>query len=153
MRLKFATGATAFARNPMALACSMALAVVSASARADQAADMQAKLDALQKQVAELQTQMNAMAAKAQQQQEQGQQPQAQTQAPAKEEKVAAPSGVRLKPGDALTFQLGDSSEVTLYGHVDVSADSQTTGLKNAAGATGHNGWVSDVSSNLSYFG
>jgi len=152
MRLKFATGATAFARNPMALACLMALAVVSAGAHADQAADMQAKLDALQKQVADLQNQMNAMATKAQQQ-EQGQQQQAHAQAPVNDGKVAAPSGVQLKPGDALTFQLGDKSEVTLYGHVDVSADSQTTGLKNAAGATGHNGWVSDVSSNLSYFG
>jgi len=53
---------------------------------------------------------------------------------------------IGLKPGDSLTFQLGDKSEVTLYGHVDVSADYQTNGLKNASGATGNNGWVGDVS-------
>ncbi|MBC7733250.1 MAG: porin [Bacteriovorax sp.] len=125
------------ARTPLALACAIAFAAVSGVAHADQAADMQAKLDALQKQVAELQTQMSAMVAKA----------------PRLEEKAAASSGVRLKPGDALTFQVGEGNEVTLYGHVDVSADYQTTGLKNAVGATGNNGWIGDVSSNLSFFG
>jgi predicted porin len=69
------------------------------------------------------------------------------------EAKAAASPGVQLKSGDALTFQLGDSSDVTLYGHVDVSADDQTSGLKNAVGATGNNGWVGDISSNLSFFG
>ena len=137
MKLILATSARAFARSPLALACSMTLAAASGSAHADPAADMQAKLDALQRQVAELQTQMSAMVAK--------------TQKP--EEKVAASSGVRLQPGDGLTFQVGESSEVTLYGHVDVSADYQTSGLKSAVGATGNNGWVGNVSSNLSFFG
>jgi len=125
-KLILATSARAFARNPLALACTVALTAASGGAHADQAADMQVKLDALQKQVAELQAQMSAMAAKTQKQ----------------DEKIAAPSGVRMKPGDALTFQVGDSSEVTLYGHVDVSADYQTNGLKNAVGATGNNGWL-----------
>ncbi len=64
---------------------------------------MQAKLDALQKQVTELQAQMNAAAAKAQRQEE------AATAA------AAAPAlpGIRTKPGDTLTFQIGDKSEVT----------------------------------------
>ena len=137
MKLILATCARAFALNPLALACSVALTATSVVAHADQASEMQAKLDALQKQVTELQAQMNAMAAKTQKE----------------DEKVAMPSSTRLKSGDALTFQLGDSSEVTLYGHVDLSADYQTTGLKNAVGATGHNGWVGDVSSNLSFFG
>src|SRR5258706_7682179 len=133
----FATRARPFALNPLALAGSIALAVAAGSVHADQAADMQAKLDALQKQVEELQSQMKAMSVKP---------PQAQGNA-------APASGIGLKPGDSLTFQLGDKSEVTLYGHVDVSADYQTNGLKNAVGATGNNGWVGDVSSNLSFFG
>jgi hypothetical protein len=68
---------------------------------------------------------MNAAAAKAQKQEE------------AAVSAATTPStpGVRSKPGDALTFQIGDKSEVTLYGHVDVSADYQTSGLKNAVGA------------------
>ncbi len=125
------------ALNPLAFACMTALAAASGGARADQASDMQAKLNALQKQVSELQAQMNAMASK-----------------PSKpEEKTAAAPGVQLTGGEGLTFQIGDSSEVTLYGHADLSADYQTNGLKNAAGATGNNGWVGDISSNLSYFG
>ena len=131
--------AKTFARHPLVLACSIALAAASGNAHADQAADMQAKLDALQKQVADLQSQMNDAAAKAQKQ----------------EEAAAAPAApaIRTKPGDALIFQIGDKSEVTLYGHVDVSADYQSNGLKNAVGATGNNGWVGDISSNLSFFG
>jgi predicted porin len=47
--------------------------------------------------------------------------------------------------------------EVTLYGHVDVSLDDQTSGLNgfinNGQPVTGKNGWVPDISSNLSYFG
>lgn len=98
---------------------------------------MQAKLDALQRQVSELQAQMKTMAAAPQ-------------KAP---EPAASTAGVSLKPGDGLTFQIGANSEVTLYGHVDVSADYQTNGLSNAVGATGNNSWVSDVSSNSSFFG
>lgn len=138
MKFKPETAPTmSLTKNPLALACSLAFAVVAGSAHADQADDMQAKLDGLQKQVAELQTQMSAMASKAQKQ----------------EEKAVASPAIRTKPGDGLTFQVGDSSEVTLYGHVDVSVDYQTNGLKNAVGATGNNGWLGDVSSNLSFFG
>ena len=39
--------AKTFARHPLVLACSIALAAASGNAHADQAADMQAKLDAL----------------------------------------------------------------------------------------------------------
>ena len=131
------TRAKAFVLNPLMLASMMAITAASGHAHADQASEMQAKLDALQKQMVELQAQMSSMAAKA-----------------AKpDEKSAAAPGVRLKSGDGLTFQIGDSSEVTLYGHADLSVDYQTNGLKNATGATGNNGWVGDVSSNLSFFG
>jgi predicted porin len=133
------TLANVSSRRPVALACAIALAASVGSAHADQASDMQAKLDALQKQIAELQAQMNAVIA-------QGKKEDATPASPPS-------SGVRTKPGDSLTFQIGANSEVTLYGHADVSADYQTNGLKNAVGATGNNGWVGDVSSNLSYFG
>ena len=137
MKAGFLKRRPAFARSPLGLACAMAIGVASGSARADAAADMQAKLDALQQQVSALQAQMQAMAAASQ-------------KAPAP---AAAPAGVHLKPGDALTFQIGDRSEVTLYGHVDLSLDYQTNGLSGAVGATGNNGWLGDVSSNLSSFG
>ena len=138
MKTKFPTGATAFAHHPLALACSMALAIATGSAHADPDADMRAKLDALQKQISELQAQMAAKADKTQ-----SEKPSPQQQ----------PSSIRTVPGDALTFKIGDNNEVTLYGHADLSLDDQTNGLKNATGATGNNGWVGDVSSNLSYFG
>jgi len=49
----FATRARPFALNPLALAVRSPLPFAAGSAHADQAADMQAKLDALQKQVEE----------------------------------------------------------------------------------------------------
>src|SRR5262249_44708542 len=61
-----------------------------------------------------------------------------------------------IKPGKDLTFQVG-GGEVTLYGHVDVSLDEQTNGMGDFHHAgqqvTGRNGWMPDVSSNLSMFG
>src|SRR5437660_1056100 len=88
MKSILATRATAFAHHPLALACLVALGTASAGAYADQAADMQAKLDALQKQVSELQAQMSALAARPQK----------------PEDKAAAPPGVQPRPGDRLTF-------------------------------------------------
>ena len=74
---------------------------------------------------------------------------------PERAEGRAAPP-VGMKPGNNLTFQVG-GGEITLYGHVDVSLDDQTNGLSGfingGAPVTGKNGWVPDVSSNLSYFG
>lgn len=67
----------------------------------------------------------------------------------------AAPAVVG-KPGNSLTFLVG-GGEVTLYGHVDVSLDEQTNGMagfiNGGAPVTGRNGWLPDISSNLSYFG
>ncbi len=124
----------------MALACALAFAAIAGSAHADQAADMAAKLNALQQQIAELQTQMKSMAAEAQHQ---------------KEKPDAAPA-VALKNGNDLTFLVG-GGEITLYGHADVSLDTQTNGmsgyLHGGAPVTGLNGWMADVSSNLSFFG
>jgi len=65
-------------------------------------------------------------------------------------------SGPAMKPGDNIIFQVG-GGEVQLYGHVDLSIDTQTSGLSgfinNGQPVTGKNGWVPDISSNLSYFG
>ena len=71
---------------------------------------------------------------------------------------AAAATGNSIKPGNDLTFKVG-GSEVTIYGHADVSVDSQTNGMAgyiNGPGGspvTGHNGWMPDVSSNGSFFG
>src|SRR5262249_54011725 len=55
-----------------------------------------------------------------------------------------------------LIFNVG-GGHVQIYGHVDVSLDSQTNGmsgfLNGGEPVTGKNGWVADISSNLSYFG
>jgi predicted porin len=125
-----------FHKKAVAIACSLALACMG-SARADQLSDMQAQVDALQKQIQELKAQVGSVQKK-------------QEQAPA-----AAP-GISMKPGNDLTFNVG-GGEVQIYGHVDVSVDDQTNGMSNfmhdGQRVTGNNGWVPDVSSNLSYFG
>ena len=124
-----------FHKRPLAIVCSLAIACMG-SAHADQLSDMQTKLDALQRQIQELQAQIGSVQ---------------------KKQEQAAPSpGVSMKPGNDLTFQVG-GGEVTLYGHADVSVDDQTNGMKdfrhNGQTVTGRNGWVPDVSSNLSFFG
>ena len=124
-----------FQKKSLAIACSLALACMG-SAHADQLSDMQTKLDALTKQIQELQAQIGAVQKK--------------------QEQVAPSAGIGMKPGNDLTFQVG-GGEVTLYGHADVSLDDQTNGMSsfmnNGQRVTGKNGWVPDVSSNLSFFG
>lgn len=121
--------------KPIVGACALVVACMG-SAHADQASDMQAKLDSLQKQIQELQAQIGSVKTK--------------------QEQVVSSPGISMKPGNDLTFQVG-GGEVTLYGHADVSLDYQTSGLSgfqhNGQAVTGNNGWVSDVSSNLSFFG
>jgi predicted porin len=124
-------------RKSLVISCSLALAV-SGSARADQISDMQSKLEALQRQIQELQAQIGAV-----------KQEQARAQA-------APPAAVAVKPGKDLTLQIG-GGEVQIYGHADVSLDNQTNGMSDfmhdGQRVTGRNGWVPDISSNLSYFG
>jgi predicted porin len=128
-----------FQKKSLAIACSLALACMS-SAHADQLSDMQANLDKLQKQIQELQAQIGSIQKKQEQ------------PAPA----TAAAPAVSMKPGNDLTFKVG-GGEVTIYGHADLSVDDQTNGLigylNGGTPVTGNNGWVPDVSSNLSYFG
>ena len=125
-----------FQRKSLVIACSLALATM--GAHADQVSDMQQKLDALQKQVDELKAQLGAVQKK-------------------QEQAAPAPApAVSMKPGNDLTFKVG-GGEVTIYGHADVSLDYQTNGMSdfinNGQRVTGHNSWMPDVSSNLSYFG
>lgn len=128
-----------FQRKALALACSLAVAGAG-TARADAVSDLQAQMEVLQKQLDQVKTQVYNMQEK--------------------EKKEAKESGggtfLRVKPGNALTFLVG-GGEVTLYGHVDVSVDDQTNGMSgfmhNGQTVTGKNGWVPDVSSNLSNFG
>ena len=127
-----------FQKKSLAIACAVALASIG-DARADPISDMQSKVDALQRQIQELQSQIISV-----------------QRAQDKQQPVAPSPGISMKPGNDLTFQVG-GGEVTLYGHVDVSLDTQTNGLagfmNGGAPVTGNNGWVPDVSSNLSYFG
>jgi len=128
-----------FQKTSLAIACALALAAMG-SAHADELSDMKAKLDALQKEIQELKEQMGSVQKK---------QEQAATQ-------VAPSPGNSIKPGNDLTFRVG-GGEVTIYGHADVSLDYQTNGMGDfhtgGQKVTGRNGWLPDVSSNLSYFG
>jgi predicted porin len=123
--------------KPLVIASAVAFAFAT-SARADDAADLKAKLEALQKQIEVLKGEMDRMSGKVQKQ----------------EERAAATPPVTQKQGPALTFGVG-GGEVTLYGHIDVSTDSTDNGLSNfgSRGAVGKNGWLGQLSSNLSYFG
>jgi predicted porin len=69
-----------------------------------------------------------------------------------KEQPQAATSKILRVPGNELKFSVG-GGEVQIYGHADVSFDYVDNGLANRFGAVGNNGWLAQVSSNLSYFG
>ncbi|MEO8565261.1 MAG: porin, partial [Betaproteobacteria bacterium] len=129
-----------FQKKTLAVACLLALAGAG-TARADAISDLKAQMEVLQKQLDQVKTQLYNM--------------QEEKKREAKEAPVGGPF-IRTKPGDALTFLVG-GGEVTIYGHADVSLDDQTSGLSgfmhDGQTVTGRNGWVPDVSSNLSYFG
>src|SRR5690349_5059512 len=90
--------------KPIVVACTLAFS--SGAAWADDNADMKAKLDALQKQIEVLKGQIDRMSGQVQKQ----------------EERTASAPPVTMKSGPALTFGVG-GGEVTLYGHIDISAD------------------------------
>lgn len=138
-----------FKARTLAIAVAAAFASQSGIALADSKTDQQlkAQINALQQQLDALKSSMNQV-----QTQQSSQQATIQkvTDQQAKQEESAALFS--RKPGDDLIFQIG-KSEVQIYGHVDVSYDYMKNGLAGATGATGNNGWLSDISSNLSYFG
>ena len=126
----------------LVLACSMALGATHV-AYADDASDFKAKYEALQRQMDALKTQMDQVTA---QMQKQKQEPQQQSQA------ASGGTFIERKPGNDLTFLIG-GGEVTLYGHADVSADYVNNGLSSRFGAEGNTGWLTQIASNLSFFG
>lgn len=124
----------------MRLKLSMAACLVAFAGMGTAHADDTATIKALQQQLDALQKQIQAL---------QGSVSKVET-AQAKQE--SSSPGISMVPGDDLIFQIG-KSQVQLYGHADLSYDVQNSGLSGAKGATGTNGWLGDVSSNLSYFG
>jgi predicted porin len=127
-------------KKRLALAVASLFALAAANpVYADETSDLKAKFETLQNQMETLKAQLDTVTSQMQQQKQ-----------------VASSPGISMKPGNDLTFQVG-GGEVTLYGHVDVSLDDQTSGLSgfihNGQTVTGNNGWVPDVSSNLSFFG
>ncbi|MFZ1907629.1 MAG: porin [Burkholderiales bacterium] len=133
-------------RKPLQLLIACALASGAfGTARADDTSEMKAKLEQLEQQIEALKAQMQQMSSQAQPQRS-----------------ASAAPMVAQKPGSKLTFDVG-GGEVTFYGHIDVSVDSMDNGLSgfvSAGGASpagtvpvGKNGALTQVSSNLSYFG
>jgi len=70
------------------------------------------------------------------------------------EPEQAAKSGPAIErlPGREVKFAVA-GGQFQIYGHGDVSFDYVDNGLANRVGAVGNNGWLSQLSSNLSYFG
>lgn len=125
-------------KRMLALACSLAVAGMGTAHGQDVGA-LKTQMETLQRQLDAVKAQLDKVTAQVQQQ---GAAP--------------APAGgaefVRLKPDAGLTFAIGQS-EVQLYGHADLSVDEMSNGLDGRTGAVGKMGWLSQVSSNLSYFG
>lgn len=61
-------------------------------------------------------------------------------------------AAIQKLPGSEVKFSVG-GGEVQIYGHADVSFDYVDNGLANRVGAVGNNGWMPQLSSNLSNFG
>lgn len=59
---------------------------------------------------------------------------------------------IQQLPGTELKWSIG-GGVVQVYGHADVSLDYVDNGLANRIGAVGNNGWLTQISSNLSNFG
>jgi len=121
--------------------------VVTTPALADAQSDLKAQVEALQKQLDILKTQLDQVTADMNKQKEASQQ----------EAKSGGPF-LQRKPGDAVTFLTPGGGELTLYGNLDVSFDYTTKGLKgdygdNGGVPVGKMGWQPAIGSNLSYLG
>jgi predicted porin len=124
-----------FRMKPIAFACVAAFALVN-TAHAQQSS-VDARIAALQQQIEALKAEIGTKADVNQ----------------VKAQNASSEPMLSMKPGDDLTFRIGDKAEVQIYGHADVSYDEVSNGLGHAVGATGKNGYQSDISSNLSFFG
>ncbi len=107
---------------------------------ADQTSENSAKIEALQKQLDAVKAQLDAL--------------KAQKPAPAPAPAPPAPSFIQRMPGDPVSFNIGGEI-VTLYGNLDLSYDVVSKGLPNFAPdpPVGNTGYLSGVSTNLSYIG
>ncbi len=116
----------------------------SSAAFADAASDTNAKIDALQKQLDAVKAQLDALKAQ-------------RTAAPVPPSGAAPTSFLQLKPGNDVTFVVGGTEEVTLYGNLDLSYDVSTKGLAKmypiGTPPEGAVGYQPDISTNLSYIG
>ncbi|MDE2599633.1 MAG: porin [Rhodocyclaceae bacterium] len=136
-----------FKARTLALACAAVFAGQSGLALAESKTDqMKAQIDALQRQIDSMKSSLSDVKT------EQSSQQASLNKVSAAQAKQAESPSVSMVPGDDLIFQVG-KARVQIYGHVDVSLDSMTNGLSGAVGAKGSNGWMGDVSSNLSFFG
>jgi predicted porin len=128
----------------LVVACSLSL-FGAGTARADVASDLQAQMEALQKQLDQVKTQLYEM------QQEKKKEAAATKEAP-------GGSFLRLKPNAGATFLVPGGGEVQFYGNLDVSVDETTKGLKSDYGdnggvPVGKMGWQPAIGTNLSYLG
>jgi predicted porin len=122
----------------------------SSVASADQPADTQSQIQALQQQLDAVKAQLDQL--KAQQE--------AQAKAAAAAPKSPMPPNttpVLVRNSDPLTFLIGKEA-VTFYGNLDLSFDDTTKGLQNFYPVSndspvGNVGWMTAVSTNLSYIG
>ncbi|HSU43327.1 MAG TPA: porin [Casimicrobiaceae bacterium] len=132
-------------RNKLMLAGIAAFGATSV-AHADDVSDMKAQMEALQKQLDAVKTQLQNL--------QEAKRAQEATPAP-------VPAGgpfVQLKPDSGLTFLVPHGGEVQIYGNFDVSFDYATKGFKSDYGENGgvplgRNGWEPAISTNLSYIG
>jgi len=132
-------------RNILMLACIGTLGA-SGAVYADDVSDLKVQMEALQKQLDAVKTQLYNM-------QEQKKQEEAR-------ERTAPRGGpfVQLKPDSGATFLVPGGGEIQLYGNFDVSFDYTTKGLKSDYGENGgmpvgKMGWEPAIASNLSYLG
>jgi TolA-binding protein len=114
-----------YMKKPLVIACSLVFAAANV-AHADEASDLKAKLEALQKQMDQLKGQLESVT----------EQMRNQKQAVTEQKQEQAKSFIQKKPGDDLTFTMG-GGEVTLYGYLDVSVDYTTKGIANRFGNGG----------------
>jgi predicted porin len=111
---------------------------------ADDVSDLKAQMQALQKQLDAVKTQLDNL------------------QKEKKQEAAAAPAPgaplIQLKPNAGATFLVPGGGEVQFYGNLDLSFDYTTKGLKSDYGdnggvPVGRMGWEPAIATNLSYLG
>lgn len=135
-------------RTLIAVACSMIFGTGIAHAQSNEA--LKAQIDLLQQQINALKSRLDAVPA----------QPAA-SPSPSTATAAAAPAAgnsfIERKGGNGLTL-LTRGGEITAYGNLDLSIDAATKGIggfvaDDGSVPAGRTGWMSDISSNLSYVG